>query len=194
MSCAVTGDNGGRDGTEITILFEDDFEDGDISDWTVDGIHLIEVSLVTGANGTTSSLSISGSGGFGAYIDLEDIKPTYVSFYAKASETDKDAGYLYLNSGGIERISFRFAAAGYVTINSGVTNYFYAADEWCFVEIKNINWSVSPPTFDFYVDESPVETGEEFMNWDTNPVLYFDRIQTRNFDSTFVWFDEIMMH
>ena len=108
-------------------------------------------------------------------------------------ETDKDAGILILNGGGHERIKFRFASAGYVTINGEVTDYYYSANEWILIEIKNINWSESPPTFDFFVEGSPVKVSKSFMNWDYNPVLIFDRIRMRNYDSTQVWFDEIIM-
>ena len=61
------GGGGGAGDIQLIYLFNEDFEDGAVSDWTDGGDHTVEVTSSTGANGTSYSLSISGSGATGIY-------------------------------------------------------------------------------------------------------------------------------
>jgi hypothetical protein len=150
-------------GNCISVLFQEDFEDGNYDGWTVGtGAYTRSVVNTTGAAGTTSSLYLTrtGSGTDDGiyYLFGSPLAPKAISFWAQVT-----SGYAYLDVFSTTTTTnqlFRFYS------NGGI---FYAYDgptpfstgitctQWRHIELRNINWSLR--TFDLYIDNALVRAG-----------------------------------
>lgn len=175
-----------------SVMF-DDFEDGDISDWTESIPGDNTISFDAGANGTANSISLSG----GSIVHPDGLEkaltittPTSISLYVKNVSTGLSGGYVMIGNGTVpgtnDAIFFYMANSGlmgplfYVTVP-------FAANTWYFVEFRNIDYTNF--TFDFYVDGTLVHTGVPFRINLTS----LDRISIYNYQSSQSWFDEISL-
>jgi hypothetical protein len=149
-------------GSCISVLFKEDFEDGNFDGWTVGtGAYTRSVVSTTAAAGTTSSLYLTrtGSGTDDGiyYVFGTPLTPKTISFWAQVT-----AGYAYLDvfpTTTVTSFIFRFYS------NGGI---FYAYDggtpfstgisctQWRHIELRNINWSLR--TFDLYIDNALIRS------------------------------------
>jgi len=180
-----------------SIFFEDNFEDGDYSGWVDVGSGSKEVTDLTAAAGSHYSYHEYQSpyGHFdGVYQNLGAIQPGYAGFYVRSGSTTLADGYFVLrNQQGYEAIFFFARSSGFFYVNADVggdESVPYDAETWYHIEFKNIDFAAK--TFDYYVDETLIQTDIPFRY--PSSTTNFDRLDIYNFDyQSEAWWDEIVI-
>ncbi|MBN2351646.1 MAG: hypothetical protein JXD23_03680 [Spirochaetales bacterium] len=106
----------------------------------------------TNANGDLYTNSLK-------YFFTTDISPTYVRFYMRAAQTDKEGGYVALWGPNpyVAATWFFFGNNGQFYARGSVVGA-YAADTWYKIELKNIDYTNH--TYDVYLDDALVISGQ----------------------------------
>ena len=152
-----------------TVLFAENFEDGDFNGWTAgSGNYVREVLTGTAADGTTRNLSLRkyGSGGAGppdgTYRTFNALQPTTVSFWIYPGITQRTEFHSAASlSSGTGLVSF-LAGSGNVRIEAGVSiETPITQNAWHHIEFRNIDWNAR--TFDYFLDGVAQSTGVTFV-------------------------------
>jgi hypothetical protein len=116
------------------------------------------------------------------------VQPTSVSLWASATETTKNAGYVFFGHAGMEGGSFGSLFRGNATLGFGAPTITlvqpYAANTWYFIEYKNFNFTSN--TVEALVDG--VSKGTLTM---TTGVM--NLLSLRNIDASKVLIDQIIV-
>jgi subtilisin-like proprotein convertase family protein len=177
-------------------VFSDNFEDGSISDWTIESGSYTRLVDYTGANGTSRSLTLSG--GSGSYYDgvsrvLGGITPAQVSFYIRASTTTAaGAGFFTIGTGKSRSSSaaqFSMQADGLMGLYDGVYEHmtWFDADQWYKITLQ-FDWPAHEIAY--YVDDALIEANVPFCSSSVNSLTI---LSLYNVASTQVWYDQIEM-
>ncbi|MBX2799994.1 MAG: putative metal-binding motif-containing protein [Myxococcales bacterium] len=151
--CDDTFDNDCDVATADACVWFDDFEDGDLTGWTVESKnYTLEVDGI-GAAGTSRSVLLDG-GGTGHFdgisMDFEGLTPSAVTFWVRTASTKSFAGYVVLGgpktgSNGVDNAVFLLLnSTGEIElIGEGVQSYVasaYSADVWYHVGLV-LDWT-----------------------------------------------------
>ncbi len=136
------------------MLFAD-FESGDFSGWAQGrGQPATFTTDLEAAVGTLSLKLVQGPNNGKSAGLTQDIsgKPFYISFYARVSATDVNAGTVDILGGDLTPILFNFepTGMGVERENNVRTEVPFLADTWYRIELRHINWPGRE--FDYYVD------------------------------------------
>jgi len=181
----------------VPIPFFDSFEDGNYDGWTEDyGVGIREVTNATAAHGIYSFhyQNTTSNGHFqGIHRDFNPgSQPEYVSFYVRSGSTSLADAYFVLagDNPNTEAIFFFASDNGFFYINGDVGgdySYPYNANQWYFIEFKNIDWVNK--NFDYYVDRSLVKADIGFRF--AGIANQFSRLYLYNFHASNAWWDGI---
>ena len=177
------------------FLFQADFENGDISDWTNDGGSYTRAVVTNTAAGGTHSLTLIGGTGSSHYNGvshlLSNIQPTQVSFYVRASTTSSSGGYFVVGTG----TNNSQAAVFFYMRSDGTMGLYEDAGGWHAVPYSALQWYKITLAFDwvlkrvdFYVNDALAIASIPFRG---GSVAYLSRVWLYNFDYTQAWWDEI---
>jgi len=192
---AVAGPDAVR--IDDALLFGDDFEDGDFDDWSdAGGIGINEVTDFTAADGSRFSYHefASAEGHVdGIYHELDQIRPSYISFWVRLPRVTQSAGYFVLRGRtGLDVIWFFATSNGTFYVNAdvgGVNSFAYAPNRWYHIEFREIDFGSQ--SFDFYVDRQRRARNVPFRN--RGIIGDLDRLDLYNYDeSSEAWWDEIV--
>lgn len=181
--------NTGANNLEYTInnaIFEDDFEDGDISDWTMlPGINASVDNTIVG-NGN-SSLHLEGSGE-GIMQSFDPSQPNYISImiYPDLNESG-NALFVIGDNNAISNggILFVYFDDNYFQIANSSQPFIVQESRWYQFEFKNINFDNE--TFDCYIDGILFEENIPFVN----NIDYMSALYLTNFTDASSYFDDI---
>lgn len=122
-------------------------------------------------------------------------QPKYISFRIKSASTFVNGGHFsigknYTSGLDIEVIRFNCNASGMGIDNSASQQYRvpYSADEWYFIEFKNIDFATR--TYDYYVNGQLAHPNISFKSTTNN----INQIRLYNYDNTTTNFDNIMVN
>ena len=162
---AGLGGSAGTGGTPASTLpFKEDFEDGNLSDWTaVLSVYATSFSAGTGANNTSRSLRLTKTEDTGFCCDgfqrtfSAGITPTRLSFWIRSDATGTDAGYLRI-SGSTDANQWlayvSFYESGIYLISGQSFTVTYTPGRFYQIEFRNIDWTAH--NFDYWVDGAQV--------------------------------------
>ncbi|MEO1714981.1 MAG: hypothetical protein AAFU60_16745, partial [Bacteroidota bacterium] len=172
----------------------DDFEDGDISDWTNNLGGNTAAVIGTDPGEGALSLQITGSANnFNNGLDNSTssvIQPTVISFRVKATNANANHNYVIISDGNYTGAStnnrviifFYWSSDNQAwrlvngQNNQNVPNTF-GINTWYLAELRDINYTNL--TFDFYLDGALILDDYPFRG---NSVTGVDNIQLKNFD------------
>ncbi|MGQ1948801.1 Ig-like domain-containing protein [Geofilum sp. OHC36d9] len=185
--------NSGENDLEYTIssaVFEDDFEDGDISDWTIDSEVSVSVVTSNAGDGTYSAIMSGGSDWstyHGMMQSFTSSQPEYISVMVYPDTEGDDNAIFFVgdenasDNGGIINFVYKDAADSHFDICDGL--YFYTDESrWYQFEFKNIDFDNA--TFDCYIDGELFQKEIPFFN---NSDYVSDVYLTDYTDSNIYW-------
>jgi hypothetical protein len=184
-----------RAATVLTApTFFDNFEDLDLSEWTLTtGTGTKEITG-TGANSNFAYRESNSPNGHsnGIYTLLPAVQPREAAFWVKPGQANKFSNYVTIRDGSNREVIFFFAmSTGVFYVNANVgghQSYPYDAGEWYYIEFLDIDWAAK--TFDYHVNGQLVQADISFRN----PTLVneFSRVDLYSFDvGTTAWWDNI---
>ncbi|HPI54624.1 MAG TPA: T9SS type A sorting domain-containing protein, partial [Chitinophagaceae bacterium] len=164
-----------------TPNFVDDFETGSLSPTWQSGTGSYTATVVNTnpAEGSYNlKLSSTTNNNFyqGRYVTFPSAQPTYVSWWAKTNTTTAANGYFVLgdnniaSNNGILFVYFN-ATSSLRFFNTTGYNYPIVANQWYFIEARNINWTTK--TMDIYVDNVLILPGWAFRTPTATDVTQF---------------------
>lgn len=180
----------------LTGDFYDNFEDGDLEGWNINGAAGVrEITSSTSAIGTKSFHYQNSTLGHSHGISrdfLSEYQPEYAGFYVRTSTNFKAGGYFRIDTDeSLMNIIWFFAdPTGKFYVNddvSGDNTFVYNALQWYHVEFRNIDWTNK--NFDYYVDNQLIKADIPFRN--AAIANRAARLFLYNFDSTEAWWDAI---
>jgi hypothetical protein len=204
LSCSNDGGGG-----NVTVLYSEDFEDGDIFNdgWVDESSGAVSYSVPSpGADSSTYCAQVDGVGNPGNpqnYTGMSHswgtgsgIRPGYVSFWLKSPDySSGSSGHVALRMEGDPPYSCILL---HMTQNNSSDSSFYindvtfsgyATDTWYQLDFKNIDWASQ--TMDLYINGSLAASGIGFKNTQCTAV---ERMDVYNmFASTLCSIDEIRM-
>jgi hypothetical protein len=151
--------------TGPVILFSERFENGYDNTWTTTSAlytwSFQALAGLTGGNPSSSGSYAYSQANTDANVDLfndsrkyffSDITPSYVRFYVRAGQTDKEGGYVSFWGPnpwpGV--VWFHFQGNGVMYANNQPLGA-YTANTWYKIEFRNIDFTTD--TYDVYVDD-----------------------------------------
>jgi hypothetical protein len=180
----------GFSGIATPVLFGDNFEDGNISDWTMlAGNYTRVVTNSTAAGGVRSLTLIGGEQNHydGVSHALPNIQPARVQFHVRASANNVYSGYFVVGSGDDfdqTAVFFYMTSAGTMGISSVNNTAPYVAGQWYRITFL-FDWLEREVAF--LVDGNLVATNVPFRN----NVSSLGTVHLYNFDASQAWWDEI---
>lgn len=174
-------------------VFSEDFESAVLRDWTTNAVVSASLTDATSAQGTKSLLLAGGSGQptNGISRRFPNLKPTTVSFAAKASSGASPGGTLLISSGpGVQNAVtlFEFSSNGTMGITDGFGGaYFvsYESNVWYLITL-HLDWARR--TVDFYVNDTLIEQSVPFRGATASSI---STIYLYNQGNTASWWDKI---
>ncbi|KPA14543.1 hypothetical protein MHK_005257, partial [Candidatus Magnetomorum sp. HK-1] len=146
--------------------FYENFESGNLSNWTIDGTGVIEITTATSAEGSQSfhhNDSNSSSHSDGIHANFTGFQPNYVSFYVRSGSTTASDAYFVLKENSCGWVVYFYAKSnGKFLVYPSDESFSYNANQWYFVEFQNFDWTTR--TFDYYVDGSLIYAGCSFRD------------------------------
>lgn len=183
-------------GSKATILFSDNFEDGDMIGWVDGGAACSEATTSdTAANGTMFSMQMSGGGSThfeGRYHVLANQVPDYIGIWIfPGSNSQANAHFVIgddsvVSNNGI--ICFYADSDGRWKINDGISTHdlgTYTANQWYQIEF-HLDWGGR--LLSAYVDGSLKGSNIPFRSATTNSLT---RVHLYNLDTCISYFDEL---
>ncbi len=182
---------------DSVILFEDNFEDGDMAGWmTGSGSYTREVTNATAAAGSLFSITLIGgsdSHDDGIFHDLTAITPDNITFYVRSSDTSKSDGYFVVGTGtsNDQTAVFFFAKGiGQIGVYDGTTFWGTTYDSLTWYKIRfAFNWNSKQ--IDYYVNDSLVRSGITFRS---TSVSSLTKAYLYNYNNSQAWWDEIKFY
>lgn len=176
-------------------LFQDDFEDGDISGWQDGGGGFTaSATSATAANGTVYSMEITGgilNHYQGRYHTFSPGTPDYISVWLRSGSTaDADAYFVVGDAGtpGNNGIIFMYAKDdgfwNFYNTSSHFSLNSYTANTWYHHEFL-LDWPNQQ--LDWYIDDVLQHADLSFRSLSTTAI---DRVYAHNYNSSTAWFDE----
>jgi uncharacterized repeat protein (TIGR01451 family) len=177
-----------------TLLFEDDFEDGDISDWLPgSGTYTRAVDAGTAAVGSRSLTLIGGNQSplDGLSRTFGDLTPSMVSFYVRGSSSTAAGGYFVIGDGQSTAniVAFflqqRDGTMGIYEDQGGWHGVPYESNRWYKISLA-LDWDAHQ--LDYYVDDTLAIAGIPFRGTDAASI---NQLYLYNYDNTQSWWDDI---
>jgi hypothetical protein len=172
----------------------DDFEDGDLAGWTNNNAPQLTASNMvdTAANGT-HSVKMNGKAPLPAYFyglrrQITNDRPTGVSFYVKAAQTNAICGRVNAMGGaGYNAVDFYMGNKGLMGLSSGAVqpSVPYQSNRWYRVDLV-LNWTTR--RVDCRIDGSLAITNVPFAS---DPYSGIDYLVLQNTDTATCWFDDV---
>jgi Abnormal spindle-like microcephaly-assoc'd, ASPM-SPD-2-Hydin/Viral BACON domain len=155
-----------------TFSFRDGFEDGDFDGWIdAGGAAHAEVTSATAGAGSRYSLHLFGTTPGNQHFaglaqDFGPITPSSIGFWVRPGAGDQATSYVVMrSSNSLETIWFYATPYGRLYVNADVggnDQVPYTPLTWYHVEFRNIDFSTK--TFDYFVNDSLVQTAIPFRN------------------------------
>jgi len=175
-------------------IFYDGFESGNIATWTDEGgAYTKQVTSTAPANGAFAAELVNGVAGHvdGISHTFTPSKAPSISFYMKSSSTSQYGGFVVIGDNpatSTDGIIYMYMTnAGGWYLNTGFLGATYVADQWYFVELRNIDYTAQ--TYDFYIDgflwagaepfRDPADTlvnEFHYYNWSSTDVANLDDV------------------
>ncbi len=155
--------------------FYDGFESGNLSNWTFEsGSYTKQISSSNPATGTYCFEMINGTTNHmdGISNTFSNSTPSEISFKLKSTSITQYGSFIIIGdnpgsySDGLLYLYMTNYGNFYVNGNSGVSSYI--ANQWVYVELKNIDWTLK--IFDLYVDGVLESPSLSFNNTSTNQI------------------------
>jgi hypothetical protein len=204
----VAGCGSPTDNTSPPILpvFEENFDDADLATgntWTITGGYLTTfplISTVAGGDAPTSGTNCLQSDraapdGFdeGYNIDLNNITPSYISFYMRVDSNDKVSVFLAYEDTDQQIFRVIFTDTGHLWGNATNLDAVTNIDTWYHVELKNIDWTNQ--TLDIHASNGSDAITPLIDEPFSNPASGLKRLILTSADNgATAWFDEIVMY
>ena len=181
-------------GSGGSILFQDDFEDGDMGGWVNgSGIYTREVTATTAAAGSTYSLTLTGGADShfdGVSHDLSSITPDSITFYVRSGSTTNANGYFVVGTGtdiSTETAVFFYTYDGFLGVYDGVVSWETSCVSSTWYKIRfAFDWAAKE--IDFYVNDGLVGSNITFRG---TGVSSLTKLYLYNFSNSQAWWDEI---
>jgi uncharacterized repeat protein (TIGR01451 family) len=186
-------------GSDPGILFGDNFEDGNFSDWTIGSNNATRaVTNDTAAGGNYSFTIFGGNNNHyqGIWHTLSNLTPSRVNFSVRASVTNLSGGYFVLaNATNGALTSTANTAVFFFMKNNGMMGLYedvgsnhmvlYDPNRWYRISLL-FNWANK--TVDYLVDGTLAFASVPFRATSVNSLSI---VHLYNYDSTRAWWDEI---
>jgi hypothetical protein len=190
----------------ISPIFEENFDDADLSTgntWTITGGYLTTfpvTSTVTGGDAPSSGTNCLQSNrtapdgaNEGYNIDLNNITPSYISFYMRVDSNDKVSLFMAYEDTDQQIFRVIFTDTGHVWGNATELDAAINIDTWYFVELKNIDWTNQ--TLDFYASNGTDPITPLIAVPFSNPASGLKKLILSSADNgATAWYDEIIMY
>jgi hypothetical protein len=182
-----------------TVLFEEDWEDGDWNGWSSGGgSYTREVTNSTAANGTVYSFHIVGGAtdhNDGIYTTVGTLQPSEISYWARSGSVSSADTYFLLNQGSTASLTHEvafiyFNDEGWIYV-AGPSTYVqtYNANVWYHIELKDISWTGKH--YDIWVDGTLQSSNVPFRDTSKTSI---GRIDLYNYHNSQAWWDEIVFY
>jgi len=191
----TTGDSAYSNETSATttIVFADDFEDGNYDGWTPGSDPFTrQVTNQTAAGGNYSFTMIGGYNNHyqGVSHTLANLTPQRIDFYAQSNNSSKSDGYFVVGKGpSIEETAVFFYMKDDATMGiydgalwHGIP---YVANQWYKISFI-FDWTTKK--VDYYVNDNLAESGISFRGTDINNLT---DVYLYNYYDSQAWWDEI---
>ena len=176
-----------------TVVFSDDFEDGDISDWTNDGGSYTRRVDPIGANGSGRSVTLIGGNSAprdGISRMFTNARPDRINFYMRPGANSMGGYFVALRGNyGSNAVAFFYAHGnGTMGLTDGPGNQYNATfvpNQWYRVSFF-LNWEAK--TLDYYVNGALVNAAVPFRD---TTLTTIPRLCLYNYDNMQSWWDQI---
>jgi hypothetical protein len=181
-----------------SLVFFDDFEDGNFDSWTAAaGTSIKEVTDESAAAGSARSFRErnAAAGHYtGIYREFDAIRPQSLSFWVQTSTAGANAAYVALRDGALRDVAFFYAAGAgnfYCNADVGGNNaYPYELDRWYHIELRDFDFAAK--TFDYVVDDSLVQADIPLRN--ASVVTEISRVDLYSHTAgATAWWDEVLI-
>ena len=184
--------NGSGSNLGGTVLFSDDFEDGDYAGWvTESGSYTRQVTDSVAANSSSRSLSLIGGANAhynGVSKTFAGITPDRVEFYVRSASTTAADAYFVLKNDSEWVVFFYAKGDSQMGVYDGDVFHAapYVANQWYKITFL-FNWTEQ--TLDYYRDDALVASNIPFRESGAS----LTRLDLYNFNDSQAWWDEISM-
>lgn len=183
--------------TQSGSVFSDGFESGNISTWTDEGgTYTKQVTTTDPATGTYAAEMVGGDFNVapnGISHSFQSSTPDYISFRIKNSTNTSTNTFVVIgdnpafwNSG---IIYIHMNGSGNIFVNPIGNVIPYSANQWYFIEMKNINFTTK--RYDLYIDGVLESSNVSFTNTAVNTINEVHLYGFTNGQTS--WFDDIQI-
>ena len=203
---AGCGDPTDNSAPPISPIFEENFDDSDLTTgntWTITGGYSTTFPLTSTVSGGDAPISgtnclqsyRTAPDGFdeGYNIDLNNITPSYISFYMRVDSSDKVSLFLAYEDTDQQIFRVIFTDTGHVWGNATELDAATNIDTWYFFELKNIDWTNQ--TLDIHASNGTDTIAPLIGVPFSNPASGLKKLILTSADSgATAWYDEIIMY
>ncbi len=170
----------------------EDFEDKDLSDWTlIGGDTEVDSISAIGRNYCLKKFGASTNHYQGVRYSFTNTTPDYFSVYVKTTNFNRNTGYISLSKdsqySGQIFLSYFGGDDSLRIYGNQVKTIEYRRNIWYHIELKNINFTTH--TYDCYINDTLFEAGMTFRN-NTDEINAFDYY---NYQSSTSYIDNLLI-